>query len=103
MVSINPNQTMVTMTARLLLACAAILSSFAHAFIPSTMATTGVAISSSRIFYKDDNADTLVTAKAQVVEPRTLVIKKKPTIYPLSSLQELYDFLLEDDRLTAVK
>ena len=62
--------------------------------------------SSSALYYVDDHTDTAVTERpaTTTTAPTTApIVHKKPTIYPISSLQELYDFLQEDDRLTAIK
>jgi len=73
-------------------------------------------ISSTALFYQNEQADIAVvqtdTAVVQTTQlpaekrRRRIVIqiKKKPTIYPICSLDELYEFLQEDDdRLTAIK
>ena len=88
-----------------LLSIALICSSLAtlDAFAPQVSSSSRF---STAVHYRDEHVDTAVAQPLPAEKPKTVVvqIKKKPTIYPLSSLQELYDFLEEDDdRLTAIK
>lgn len=58
--------------------------------------------SSSALYYVDDDHPSAATT--EVAPQETRILTKKATIYPIYTLQELYDFLQEDeDRLTAIK
>ncbi|CAB9523239.1 expressed unknown protein [Seminavis robusta] len=87
----------------LLLLLALVLTS-TNGFTNTVVSTETASLSRTRIFYQNEDSAVqqhVVTAPATVVSPSAPI--KKPTIYPLSTLQELYDFLNEDQRLTAVK
>ena len=74
------------------------------AFVPRTKTSTA---SSTALSYQNDKTDIGVAeSPALPTEKRVVVVQRprKPTIYSLSSLDELYEFLQEDDdRLTAIK
>lgn len=67
------------------------------------------------LFYRNEEAGIAVVPTdavvpttpfpAEIQRPKVAIqLKKKPTIYPISSLDELHEFLQEDDdRLTAIK
>ena len=68
--------------------------------------------SSSALYYVDDEHPAATTTEVAPKETNIITTttapnttnNKKATIYPIHTLQELYDFLQEDDdRLTAIK
>jgi hypothetical protein len=70
--------------------------------------TSSSRAASTGLFYRNDETEVGVaeTAPLPAKERKTIVVTqpKKPTIYSISNLDELYEFLQEDDdRLTAIK
>lgn len=71
---------------------------------PLTSSQLSYSKSSTALYYVDERElDTSVTEVRTTITTNPSHDLKKPTIYPISSLQELHDFLEEDDRLTAIK
>lgn len=91
-----------------------VLASFFGSLDAFVLQRSASVISSTSLFYQNEEAgiavvptDTVATTPlpAETQRPKIAVqLKKKPTIYPVSSLDELHEFLQEDDdRLTAIK
>jgi len=93
---------------------ATILPSRTNAFSANSVNLQGTAFSTTVLYYINGDLETIVPTTETVevspvqvppakLKPAKRISTKKPTIYPITSLQELYDFLQEDDRLTAIK